>query len=160
MNFLKKTLKYFKHSISNFSNTTSRASRKEFMIFYAISIIIGLSFPLALLFLLIPGFSLLIRRGKDLSLSSWSLLVFTIPIINYAYFLFLLLAKGDKGQNEYGYPTEYIWDKPVKRKKAMNHIEEQNKTSTLDNLQSKADILLKKEPYKEKEKEKEIEFNF
>lgn len=51
-----------------------------------------------------------IRRLHDMGQHGWFVLLFFVPFVNIAMFLWLGLAKGDEKKNEYGDPPNgWIW---------------------------------------------------
>ena len=59
-------------------------------------------------------FSLLIavRRLHDLNKSGWLILLFFVPVIQFFFILYLLIAPGTRGNNSYGMPrTTALWEK-------------------------------------------------
>ncbi len=54
-----------------------------------------------------------IRRLHDLGKTGWLVLIMFIPIVNILFYLYLLFAKGDQEENEYGNPPRpnkwYHW---------------------------------------------------
>jgi len=63
---------------------------------------------LALLFTLIVGVALNIRRLHDLGHSGWTILVAMIPLVNIVFYFYLALKPGIATSNTYGEP-------PIKR---------------------------------------------
>ena len=50
----------------------------------------------------VPGFMLMIRRLHDLDRPTWWCIGAFIPIVNFVMGLYLLLAEGTRGPNQYG----------------------------------------------------------
>ena len=50
----------------------------------------------------VPGFMLAVRRLHDLDRPAWWIIGNFVPIVNIALSLYLLLAKGTDGPNQYG----------------------------------------------------------
>lgn len=70
-----------------------------------IGVIMTLALGIILCALIIPGFSVQIRRLHDTGNTGWILLWTLIPyvgILGNFYIFWLYLKKGDKGENEYG----------------------------------------------------------
>jgi uncharacterized membrane protein YhaH (DUF805 family) len=59
---------------------------------------------LAALALLLPNFSVAIRRLHDTDHSGWWLLIGLIPLIGFIVLLVFYLREGDAGENKYGPP--------------------------------------------------------
>lgn len=72
-------------------------------IFYPGSYILNLIFW----FIIVPIYflvyiSLLVRRLHDTGSTGWWVVVFFVPLINFAFFLYLVFDKGDDNENGYG----------------------------------------------------------
>ena len=52
--------------------------------------------------LLIPSFSVTIRRLHDINKSGWNLLWMLIPLLGAVYIIILNILKGTDGDNKYG----------------------------------------------------------
>lgn len=106
---------YLKVVINNFANFDGRAGRKEFWYFTLINIVVfgilsvlsALSdflfflYPLYGLAVLIPSLAVTTRRLHDTNRSAWYIILAFVPFVNL-YILYLMLLKGDKGENKYG----------------------------------------------------------
>ena len=57
------------------------------------------------LVLLIPSFSVTIRRLHDINKSGWNLLFMLIPLFGAVYIIILNILKGTDGDNKYGAPS-------------------------------------------------------
>jgi uncharacterized membrane protein YhaH (DUF805 family) len=107
-------MKYYFAAIKKYSVVKGRSSRKEFWFFFLINIIIGFSifvitsilyeisdidlsilFGLYHLFILLPSFSITVRRIHD---SNHNGLWIFVPIINIIF----LLLQGTEGENRFG----------------------------------------------------------
>ena len=112
----------------NYFNFKGRASRKEYFLFYLLSIIpsiISALFHLPLLVwfpqvgvfrilmilllqivslvLIIPGLAVVFRRLHDTNRSAWFYLIALIPIVGPIWLLIVLFfKKGTEGENKYG----------------------------------------------------------
>jgi uncharacterized membrane protein YhaH (DUF805 family) len=114
----------FKLALSNYANFSGRATRRDYwmfvlfyFIFYFASFILGfvlekvtgssflamfptLAFSLALL---IPHFSVSVRRLHDVDKSGWFLLLSIIPFVGF-YILYLFCIEGNSNANKWGSP--------------------------------------------------------
>ena len=119
-------MKYFILALKNWNKFNGRANRSEFWYFTLFYIILGtityfidVSFldydpmnPTSIgvlqtaynLVLLIPSFSVTIRRLHDVNKSGWNLLWY-ITIIGVFYIIILNILKGTDGDNKYGEPS-------------------------------------------------------
>ena len=119
-------MKYFILALKNWDKFKGRANRSEFwyftlfyFIFGAIAYFIDVSFlgydPMDItsigvlqvaynLVLLIPSFSVTIRRLHDVNKSGWNLLWY-ITIIGVFYIIILNILKGTDDDNKYGAPS-------------------------------------------------------
>ena len=119
-------MKYFILGLKNWNKFNGRANRSEFwyftlfyFIFGAIAYFIDVSFlgydPMDItsigvlqvaynLVLLIPSFSVTIRRLHDVNKSGWNLLWY-ITIIGVFYIIILNILKGTDDDNKYGAPS-------------------------------------------------------
>ncbi len=114
---------YFMDIVKNhYADFNGRARRKEFWMFYAmsmaviiaISIVFGilasvLDMPILMtlgslvsLALFIPILGAMARRLHDTGKSGWFMLVSFIPLIGGIWLLYLLILEGTMGDNEYG----------------------------------------------------------
>ncbi|WP_407305038.1 DUF805 domain-containing protein [Acinetobacter sp.] len=72
----------------------------------------GLGFLVILVLYIYFLIVITIRRLHDLNRSGWLILLFLVPLLNIFMGLYLLLASGTKGPNDYGLPRETpIWEK-------------------------------------------------
>ena len=119
-------MKYFILALKNWNKFKGRANRSEFwyftlfyIIFLTITYFIDISFlgwdpmdPNSIgvlqtaynLVLLIPSFSVTIRRLHDVNKSGWNLLWY-ITIIGVFYIIILNILKGNDDDNKYGAPS-------------------------------------------------------
>ena len=119
-------MKYFVLALKNWNKFKGRANRSEFwyftlfyLIFGAITYFIDISFlgwdpmdPTSIgilqtaynLVLLIPSFSVTIRRLHDVNKSGWNIL-WILTIIGAFYVIYLNIIKGSEGDNHYGAPS-------------------------------------------------------
>ncbi len=119
-------MKYFILGLKNWNKFNGRANRSEFwyftlfyFIFGAIAYFIDVSFlgydlmditsigvlqTAYNLVLLIPSFSVTIRRLHDVNKSGWNLLWY-ITIIGVFYIIILNILKGTDDDNKYGAPS-------------------------------------------------------
>ena len=120
-------MKYFILGLKNWNKFNGRANRSEFwyftlfyFIFGAIAYFIDVSFlgydlmditsigvlqTAYNLVLLIPSFSVTIRRLHDINKSGWNLLWMLIPLLGAIYIIILNILKGTDGDNKYGAPS-------------------------------------------------------
>lgn len=110
--------------IHNFANFNGRARRAEYwyayllnMIFFIpiyilffiglsiestpLMVVTGLLLVLFLLFTVIPGIAVSVRRLHDTNKSGWFLLLSIVPVASLVIFVFTVL-EGDKSENNYG----------------------------------------------------------
>jgi len=110
----------------NYCNFNGRANRKEFWLFYLMSVFFSLTLdlsylPLLSLFsgwgtfrvvviiliniahlaLIIPGLAVGVRRLHDTNRSGWFLFVSLIPLVGLIWFIVVLCLKGTKDENKY-----------------------------------------------------------
>ena len=119
-------MKYFILGLKNWNKFKGRANRSEFwyftlfyFIFGAIAYFIDVSFlgydPMDItsigvlqiaynLVLLIPSFSVTIRRLHDVNKSGWNIL-WILTIFGAFYVIYLNIIKGSEGDNHYGAPS-------------------------------------------------------
>jgi uncharacterized membrane protein YhaH (DUF805 family) len=57
---------------------------------------------IALVILVTPGLSVLIRRLHDTGRSGWWILISLVPIVGVLVLLYFLIIDGDTGPNQYG----------------------------------------------------------
>lgn len=57
---------------------------------------------LTYLVMFLCGLSLLARRFHDMDMSGWWTLLFLVPILNLATYIYLMVKKGDSGANRFG----------------------------------------------------------
>lgn len=69
---------------------------------YAIFNSLGVFYALTVLGLLLPSFSVAIRRLHDTDRSGWWLLIYLIPLIGSIVLLVFFLTASDPGPNRYG----------------------------------------------------------
>lgn len=80
---------------------TSITSIGEFLS-TALGIMTTLFFIIVMIGAVVLSLIVCIRRLHDLNKSGWLCLIFLIPIINVIFGLYLMLAPGTKGENNYG----------------------------------------------------------
>ncbi|KAA6351745.1 Inner membrane protein YhaH [termite gut metagenome] len=118
-------MKWFLKCLRNYFVFKGRASRTEYWMFYLISTILLYSIGilwiicerlfggffndlfggiliLSIIGILIPSFSVAVRRFHDTGKSGWWIWVVLIPTIGAICALCILITKGDKGDNKYG----------------------------------------------------------
>lgn len=72
----------------------------------------GLGFWVIVLLYFYFSFVVVIRRLHDLNKSGWLLLLLFIPLINFLMAIYILLASGTTGLNQYGAPRATpVWEK-------------------------------------------------
>lgn len=77
-----------------------------------LSIIAGLVLFIAYVGLLYYNFVAAIRRLHDLNKTGWLSLLMLVPFINLFFMIYLALARGTPGQNDYGMPRQTRgWEK-------------------------------------------------
>ena len=69
---------------------------------YAIFSNLGVFYGLTALALLLPSFSVSIRRLHDTDRTGWWLLIYLIPVIGFIVLLVFFLTDSDTGPNRYG----------------------------------------------------------
>lgn len=126
-----KITNYFFQSLTNYAKFSGRSGRKEFLvfvlvvnIFYSIaafldilagtsfsyetpnhgsrSLVIGYIYVVSVLFFIIPGIAVTVRRLHDVGKSGWMLLLLLLPIVGPVYIIVLLLTGSKYGENKYG----------------------------------------------------------
>jgi len=81
-------------------------------LFQALANTTGLSYSLLFLVYLYFFIVLVSRRLHDLNKSGWWMLLLFIPVLNILFLFYLLLAVGNTGPNQYGWPrASAIWEK-------------------------------------------------
>lgn len=124
-------MKYYLKALKNYSNFAGRARRSEYWYFvlfnYLVLILIGLvevitqgifrpvaapDTPLAspfgilyfvyIIFTLVPGLAVAVRRLHDVNKSGWFLLVALIPLVGGIWLLVLFFTDSTFGPNQYG----------------------------------------------------------
>ena len=96
-------MKYYLQALTKFATFKGRARRLEYWSFFFINIflvklgyrLIGETFVIAHLLILIPSIAVAVRRVHDVGKNGWFIL---IPIYN----VILFCTKGTSGDNEYG----------------------------------------------------------
>jgi uncharacterized membrane protein YhaH (DUF805 family) len=101
----------------HYTNFEGRASRSAFwwwvlfqiivefvaaILDYAIFSNLGVFYGLTALALLLPSFSVSIRRLHDTDRTGWWLLIYLIPVIGFIVLLVFFLTDSDRGPNRYG----------------------------------------------------------
>jgi uncharacterized membrane protein YhaH (DUF805 family) len=72
----------------------------------------GLGFWIIFLLYFYFSFVIVIRRLHDVNKSAWLLLLLLIPFINFVMALYIVLASGTAGVNQYGAPRATpVWEK-------------------------------------------------
>lgn len=101
---------------NNYANFSGRISRRQYWMFALYSMLISFAFNIVIAILpflailsliysfalLVPSFSLIIRRLHDVNLSGWFLLIAVVPVLGALVLLFLLCMPSDKGENKFG----------------------------------------------------------
>jgi len=115
-------MNYYLSVLKNYAKFDGRARRAEYWYFVLFNIIFAITailldnalglaneltgygpiYGLYLLFVLIPGLAVGVRRLHDIGKSGWMILVALIPLIGGIWILILMATEGDKGENEYG----------------------------------------------------------
>jgi len=114
-------MKYYLKALQNYAVFTGRASRKEYWYFVLFSLlmlfflgfatemlssIFGFSaafiFPIYMLFMIIPGLSVLVRRLHDIGKSGTWFFIYFVPLIGGIWLLIMLATESDFGKNKYG----------------------------------------------------------
>ncbi|MFV0541479.1 MAG: DUF805 domain-containing protein [Aestuariibaculum sp.] len=107
--------------IKQYADFNGRARRQEYWMFvlfniiFAVAAIIldmligvateggfGIFYILYVLFALLPGLAVTVRRLHDTGKSGWMLLLGLIPLVGPIWLFVLYVTEGDKGSNEYG----------------------------------------------------------
>ena len=108
-----------------------------FVVFIAGKLLSGihsLVVPLLGLVLLIGCLNLTIKRFHDTGKSTWWISLFFLPIVNFIAWVYLLLAKGQKGDNLYGSPFSIFSSKALKNDFS---VDESSSRSELQDLLDK-----------------------
>lgn len=122
-------IRAYKRMIKNSFNISGRTGRRDYWLAVFVNIIIwiiinlslgvlgaiGISldilmivFSLLYIFLvLIPMFTMGVRRLHDTGRSAWCFLAGFIPFFGWVFLLIMFLLKGDPGLNRYGLNTDY-----------------------------------------------------
>ncbi len=101
---------------NNYANFNGRISRRQYWMFALYSVLISFALNIVIMILpflavlsliyalalLVPSFSLIIRRLHDINLSGWFLLISIVPVLGALALLFLLCMPSDKGENKFG----------------------------------------------------------
>lgn len=115
-------MNWYLQVLKNYAVFDGRARRKEYWMFLLFNIIFcivaiildnilgtaiegfgyGLFYILYGLAVLIPGIAVSVRRLHDIGESGWMILITLIPIIGAIWFLFLMAASANPGENKYG----------------------------------------------------------
>lgn len=64
------------------------------------------SFEISRMLLVLPTFAVSVRRLHDTGRSGWAAGLWCVPLVGWAYLLFLLAQDADEGANAYGLPSE------------------------------------------------------
>ena len=132
-------MEWYLKVLSNYSDFSGRARRKEYWFFILfnsifLSLIMLFSFLMGLflfgfiayliysIFIFIPSLAVLVRRLHDIGKTGWFFLITLIPIAGAVWLLILLLTESDPGINRYGpCPKEMAyWVSPVANKHHLN----------------------------------------
>jgi len=107
-----------------FANFSGRSRRKEFWMFYLLTVLLDLiarfidisvGFPRGIggpagicqsLVFLIPSVSVGIRRLHDIDRSGWWLALILIPIIGWITLLIFFCTEGTSGENRFGFDSK------------------------------------------------------
>ena len=93
--------------IFNFSTASLESNLLQSLLSVA-----GLGFWVIFVLYFYFSFVIVIRRLHDVNKSGWLLLLLFIPLINFLMALYILLASGTSGLNQYGAPrTTPVWEK-------------------------------------------------
>jgi uncharacterized membrane protein YhaH (DUF805 family) len=103
-------MNYYLNGIINFSDFSSRSTRKEYWSFQLINIMIILILRMAssylgilyALFIFFPSISISVRRLHDIGKSGWWYFILFIPIVGLIVFLCFMLLNSDS-DNIYGH---------------------------------------------------------
>lgn len=122
-------MKYYLNALQNYATFSGRARRIEFWYFVLfntvfafiaimIDVFIGkfnqgkegapVIYMLYVLFVLVPCFSLFVRRLHDIGKSGWFICIAAIPIAGPIWLWVLMATNGDVGENEYGADPKII----------------------------------------------------
>ena len=106
-------MNYYFDAFKKYAIFNGRTGRKEFWMFYLISSIIGVvlflidhttggkTFTLIYtLALLIPSLAIGVRRLHDTNRSAWWLLIGLLPIFGGIFYIIMMAAEGDAGENK------------------------------------------------------------
>ncbi|MBF2709317.1 DUF805 domain-containing protein [Flavobacterium soyangense] len=122
-------MKYYLKALQNYATFSGRARRSEFwyftlyntiFVFIAIMIDVAIGkatqekefipiiYMLYILFVLVPCFSVFVRRIHDVGKSGWFILIAAIPIAGPIWLWVLMATNGDVGKNKYGVDPKEI----------------------------------------------------
>ncbi len=106
---------YYTEVLKKYAVFSGRANRAEYWYFILANIIVSIAVSiiariikvpaLASLYslaILIPGIAVGFRRLHDTGKSGWWTLITLIPVIGWIWFIILLAAAGNTGDNKYG----------------------------------------------------------
>ena len=93
----------------------------------------SLVLPACAIFLFIVNLNLTIKRFHDIGKSAWWVLLFCLPIVNILTWVYLLLSKGQEGDNLYGPPsTIFVSKKDIYNKPSDEASSKSDLQSLLD----------------------------
>lgn len=115
-------MQYFMQALRNYADIKGRARRSEYWYFTLFYILLsfltniidfGMGFTYAngeagvlstllLLFLIIPSFTVGVRRLHDVGKSGWMVLISLIPIIGWIWIIILVCKDSQPGSNKWG----------------------------------------------------------
>jgi len=113
---------YKKVVFENYANFSGRARRSEYWYFLLMNLIFafgaimidsfagfniaplpyGYVYGLYVLFTLLPGFAVAVRRLHDVGKSGWFFLIALVPFVGSIWLLVLFCSEGESGTNKYG----------------------------------------------------------
>lgn len=115
-------MNWYLKAYKQYADFSGRARRKECWVFWVCNSIIyilllllelflaggtnqmpyGVFRTLAILFALIPGLALIVRRLHDVGKSGWMILIILIPFVGFVWITVLSLMDGQPGPNQWG----------------------------------------------------------
>lgn len=128
---------WYKQAISNYFKIEGRATRSEYWYFQLGNFIASLLLTLVdmilfndlvftslySLFILIPSFTVSIRRLHDIDKSGWNLLFSLIPIIGVFIILYFMILPSNEHDNKYGKGNKKLNATTRENNKMYNPIE-------------------------------------
>jgi uncharacterized membrane protein YhaH (DUF805 family) len=151
-------MKWYLKCLKQYADSSGRASRKEYWMFFLFNLIfvfvtsiidavleevllleeedsIGVITLLYLFVIFIPHLAVTVRRLHDINISGWWILIGLVPLIGYFWLLILLVTNGNPYENRYGKdPKEF---QRLKRKKKYDNVDDFSEGLALVELNGK-----------------------